>query len=338
MQFDWTYTSDQKNLKLLFCRNSKKRWPEMEIRHHSKRIIILICLCLITFLDLGSLHAQQRLIPEPTEAEVDVQLPKRNPTRINTPAPLAPPSPHPSEIASPEWTAQEIQDAMDGCEMMLADSGAVYKHLDPLREGRCGTPAPIELSAIGKMPSVAIMPPARVTCGLAATLSFWSDSYLQQAAQKHLGETISSIRNVASYVCRNRYNSSDKPISEHARANALDMASFKTQSGKSISVLAHWALPPEDAVNAPDQSVSGVTLSSGDTPAVIPANPVQEIDRANPPSSVIPVFNPESAFLFDIHTGACSLFGTVLGPLTNAAHKNHFHYDLAERKHSNYCE
>lgn len=310
----------------------------MEIRHHSKRIIISICFCLITFLGMCSLHAQQPLMPEPTAAEVDVPLPDRNPTRINQPAPLAPPSPHPSEIVSPEWAAQEIQDAMDGCSMMLADSGAVYRHLDPLREGRCGTPAPIELSAIGKSPSVAIVPPARVTCGLAATLSAWSDSYLQQAARTHLGKTIASIRNVASYVCRNRYNSSDKPISEHARANALDMASFKTQSGKSISVLDHWALPPEDAVNAPDQSISGVTLSSGDTPALIPANPEQEIESATQLSTEAPIFNPESAFLFDIHTGACSLFGTVLGPLANEAHKNHFHYDLAERKHSNYCE
>lgn len=309
----------------------------MEIRHQSKRLIILICFCLITF-SVVSLHAQQQLIPEQASPVGDIPLPDRNPTRTSPPDPLVPPSPHPSEIVSPEWSAQEIQDAMDGCGMMLADTGAVYRHLDPIREGRCGTPAPIELSAIGRSPSVSIFPPARVTCGLAATLSFWSDSFLQSAAQKHLGETIVSIRNVASYVCRNRYNSSEKPISEHAKANALDMASFKTPSGKSISVLDDWASPPEQAASSLDQPVSGTDLSSGDTPAVVPVNPVQDIESATPPSSEASVFNPESAFLFDIHTGACTLFGTVLGPLANEAHKNHFHYDLAERKNSNYCE
>jgi len=35
-----------------------------------------------------------------------------------------------------------------------------------------------------------------------------------------------------------------------------------------------------------------------------------------------------AAFLHDIHTGACQSFDTVLGPRTNAAHKNHFHFDI----------
>lgn len=43
-------------------------------------------------------------------------------------------------------------------------------------------------------------------------------------------------------------------------------------------------------------------------------------------------------FLKEIHKGACGIFGTVLGPLANSAHANHFHFDGAKRRHSAYCQ
>lgn len=44
---------------------------------------------------------------------------------------------------------------------------------------------------------------------------------------------------------------------------------------------------------------------------------------------------PERAtFLRRVHAGGCRLFGTVLGPEYNAAHRDHFHLDMANW---NYC-
>lgn len=51
-----------------------------------------------------------------------------------------------------------------------------------------------------------------------------------------------------------------------------------------------------------------------------------------------PVTDERSQFLREIHAGACKIFGTVLGPSANAAHKNHFHLDMAKRRHSAYCQ
>lgn len=45
-----------------------------------------------------------------------------------------------------------------------------------------------------------------------------------------------------------------------------------------------------------------------------------------------PLDDPRGRFLKDIHQGACQIFGTVLGPEANEAHKNHFHFDLASRR------
>ncbi len=308
----------------------------MKSGHASIHAIKALCTYVMLMAGTASLHSQQPPAPVPDSAAGQVPLPERNPAR------LAPP-PHPSQISVPDWTAQEIQEAMDRCAMMLADTGVVYRHIEPLRDGRCGTPAPIELSAIGANPSVAVTPPARVTCGLAASLSAWSDAILQKAARTHLDDTITGIRNVASYVCRNRYGSLDKRISEHARANALDMAAFKTQSGTWITVLDLWALPPEERAVPPALSESGVALTSADNSSAdnktdIPAKPAPESVAEVPATVEMPEFKPESAFLHEIHTGACTLFGTVLGPEANEAHKDHFHYDLAERRNANYCE
>lgn len=41
--------------------------------------------------------------------------------------------------------------------------------------------------------------------------------------------------------------------------------------------------------------------------------------------------------LRQMHRAACGLFGTVLGPEANAAHRNHFHFDTARYRSGSYC-
>lgn len=43
-------------------------------------------------------------------------------------------------------------------------------------------------------------------------------------------------------------------------------------------------------------------------------------------------------FLHAAHDAACTVFGTVLGPEANNAHRDHLHVDLAPRKRSAFCE
>ena len=172
------------------------------------------------------------------------------------------------------------------------------------------------------------------------------DFYVQPAARKHLDVQITKIRNIASYVCRNRYGSADKPLSEHALANALDMSAFQTESGAWITVLDHWALPAEERVTQ-EERASGITLSGNGQSSVFPRTETPKIkETTKSEANAEPLaedderieFPSESAFLTEIQAGGCTLFGTVLGPRANEAHKNHFHYDLAEQKYGAYCE
>jgi hypothetical protein len=45
----------------------------------------------------------------------------------------------------------------------------------------------------------------------------------------------------------------------------------------------------------------------------------------------------EQAFLRDVRDGACAIFGTTLSPDFNAAHRDHFHFDMAQRDYGSIC-
>lgn len=45
-----------------------------------------------------------------------------------------------------------------------------------------------------------------------------------------------------------------------------------------------------------------------------------------------------SEFLHRVHDDACDVFGTVLGPEANDAHRNHFHLDMKARRHKAFCQ
>ncbi|MFX8301234.1 extensin family protein, partial [Acinetobacter baumannii] len=58
-------------------------------------------------------------------------------------------------------------------------------------------------------------------------------------------------------------------------------------------------------------------------------------------AAVTPAEQPSSAkslFLRAVHDKACLRFGTTLGPEANAAHRNHLHVDMAERKFKKICD
>ena len=51
-----------------------------------------------------------------------------------------------------------------------------------------------------------------------------------------------------------------------------------------------------------------------------------------------PKYEAHRKFLREAHTMACRIFGTVLGPEANDAHRNHFHLDMHPRRRGGYCE
>ena len=63
---------------------------------------------------------------------------------------------------------------------------------------------------------------------------------MQPLARKHLGAPVVRIETMSSYSCRNAYGRAHGRLSEHGKANALDIGSFVTARGQAAMVVADW--------------------------------------------------------------------------------------------------
>jgi len=173
-------------------------------------------------------HAEtDELPPLPDRNPGRLAAPARNPARVQAPVVETPVLP--GDAATVPWTDAEIAAAKADCTKRLAGLALDYEVLPPIKEGMCGAPAPILLKAVGSDPKVEIDPPATVTCAVAASLSAWLGKTVQPEARALIGAPVVKLSNASSYVCRNRYNGTDTPLSEHALANALDVSEFVTK-------------------------------------------------------------------------------------------------------------
>jgi hypothetical protein len=142
---------------------------------------------------------------------------------------------------APAWSSEDIALAQARCSALLKDLSVVAAAEDPIREGgACGTPAPMRLISIGKSPQIALSPPPTVTCDLIAALHRWLQQEVQPLARKHLGAPVIRVETMSSYACRNAYGRATSRLSEHGRANALDIRAFVTAQGQTAQVVADW--------------------------------------------------------------------------------------------------
>lgn len=138
------------------------------------------------------------------------------------------------------WSPEEIAVGRARCQAILKRIDAVAIPQEPIRQGNCGTPAPIQLVSIGRNPQVSLSPPATINCDLAESLQSWLEEDVQPLARKHMGQNVIKIEVMSSYSCRNAYGRTGNKLSEHGRANALDIRGFVTSTGKTAYVLEDW--------------------------------------------------------------------------------------------------
>jgi hypothetical protein len=201
---------------------------------------------------------------EPTRnpSSIATEEPARKPSSIaaepgKVPAPEAKPSGEAKSEASAEpeppkpdvWTDAEVIAALKECVRLLGPIAAEIEVTQPVKQEQCGTPAPILLKRIGSGTNkVEFNPPAMVNCPMVAGLHSWVEKTLQPAAMEAFGSPITRLRSASGYNCRNRIGSlhgADK-LSEHAKANAIDIGGFVTADGRSIEVSRFWGPTARD--------------------------------------------------------------------------------------------
>lgn len=125
------------------------------------------------------------------------------------------------------------------CRALLADAGVRYERIADRREGpSCGYTGALRLLPGGARRITLAPTGPTLSCPVAAALAMWEWSVVQPAAQHYLGTSVRGIEHYGSYNCRRIARSAF--YSEHATANALDVAAFRLSDGRRISVTADW--------------------------------------------------------------------------------------------------
>ena len=339
----------------------------------------------------------------------------------------------PQQGGGRQWSEADVNVARARCTQLLKQIDAVVIPEQSVRDGECGAAAPVRVVSVGRKPEVTLSPPALLTCDMAVALHDWVRKDLQPAARRMLHADIIKIEAMSDYSCRNAYGRARTRLSEHGRANALDIRGFITSKGEAAFVLEDWgrttreiawhqsqqraiahksAAPPRaggqgapgsqggqgssggeaapagavaaaaapapvggiltrttiaDGISRARSVLPGAAADAAQTPPAITfdmarlggpkSSDVKSMDdklvpliaRAGPlpiptlaslPTDAVPAGRDarKALFLRHAHASACRLFGTVLGPEANNAHRNHLHVDLAERATGAFCE
>jgi hypothetical protein len=129
-------------------------------------------------------------------------------------------------------------DTPSACQLRLSKKLAVASALPPiLGPGDCGGEDLVHLEAV-VLPDksrVAVTPPATVNCPFAEAIAGWIREDIAPAVRA-LGGAIKSIDNYASYDCRGRNRVLGAKLSEHGKANALDVRSLALANGRIVGL------------------------------------------------------------------------------------------------------
>jgi len=132
------------------------------------------------------------------------------------------------------------------CTATLAASEIGVEPIEDRREGannECGFTNAVALTQSTYPYSNAV----RVTCPLAAALYVWEREVVAAAAAQWLESPVARIEMIGTYACRNIYGRREGRLSEHANANAIDIAGFRLENGRRITVLENWRSTTPDA-------------------------------------------------------------------------------------------
>jgi hypothetical protein len=126
---------------------------------------------------------------------------------------------------------------LSACRLALTEAIAIAPSIADIHgPGGCGGQDLVRLEAV-VLPDkhqVALKPAAILRCEMAAAVADWIRTDITEIAKK-LGSLVTDLDNFDSYECRGRNRIVGAQLSEHGRANALDVRSLKLANGRVIS-------------------------------------------------------------------------------------------------------
>lgn len=135
-----------------------------------------------------------------------------------------------------------LRDDFPACRAVLDGGGVGYAVLPAVAAGAsCGYDDGV------RMTRAPYAPRAETSCPVAIGLFLWEKQVVEPAAMRHFGQPVARIDSFGSYACRPVRGGREGRWSEHARANAIDIAGFRLADGRRIGVAAGWTGQGADA-------------------------------------------------------------------------------------------
>jgi len=180
--------------------------------------------------------------------EASVPPVKRSQAEHGALRPPSPPIAIPEELAPPQEAYAAFPEASaaaaaaapatpSACQLRLAKV-AVFQPLPVLvGPGECGAVDAVLLATVmlPDQTKVAVAPPATLRCPMAEQVAHWIREDVAPAAIK-LGAPLRGLDNFDSYECRGRNRVRGATLSEHGRADALDVRLFKLADGQALTL------------------------------------------------------------------------------------------------------
>lgn len=169
------------------------------------------------------------------KARVTAKVPLPRPRPAEAPPVKAEPSTAPDEKNTEKAAAPPPPSA---CRLALTDQVAIAPSIPDIHgPGGCGGEDLVRLETV-VLPDqrhVALKPAAILRCKMASAVADWVRTDVAALA-KSLGSVVTDLDNFDSFECRSRNRIAGAMLSEHGRANALDVRSFKFADGRTISL------------------------------------------------------------------------------------------------------
>lgn len=176
--------------------------------------------------------------PAQTAPTRHVPLPQPRPSQAPAPSPPAE-AEKPSDADTPAAAQRPPEPPPpSACRLALTEAIAVAPSIAAIHgPGACGGDDLVRLEAV-VLPDhsrVPFKPAATLRCTMAATVADWVRTDMVALATE-LGTRLGELDNFDSFDCRGRNRVAGAKMSEHGRANALDIRALKLVSGQSIAL------------------------------------------------------------------------------------------------------
>jgi hypothetical protein len=153
----------------------------------------------------------------------------------------------------PNWlTRHKLRRLDDDPPACLVTLEQATMRAEPLPDREAAPGCPLRNVVLVRQTQAQLNAAFTLSCRAAVSLALWEQHVMAPEAERLLGTSVQQIDHFGSFACRNVYGREGGRRSQHASADALDIAGFRLQNGRRITVAAHWRSEGTEGADTPE--------------------------------------------------------------------------------------